>query len=138
VSTVPQEGRPDASGTPAPRNGLGLSALILGVIAILTCWIVIGGLFGLIAIVLGVLGASRARRGRATNRGVAIAGIVTGALGLVVAIVIVVIGGTAFFSLGGSQAVDCVNQANGDQAKIQQCAQQVQQQVQQQGGGSGY
>ncbi|TCK24414.1 DUF4190 domain-containing protein [Pseudonocardia endophytica] len=139
MSTVPQEGRPDAAGAPAPRNGLGLSALILGIIAILTCWLVIGGLFGLIAIVLGVLGAGRARRGRATNRGVAITGIVTGALGLVVAIVIVVIGGTAFFSFGGGQAVDCVNQAGGDQAKIQQCAQQMQQQIQQQGGsGSGY
>jgi hypothetical protein len=116
---------------------MGLAALILGIVAILTCWFVLGGLFGLLAIVLGVLGASRARRGRATNRGVAVAGIVTGAIGLVVAIVILVIGGTAFVSLGGGNLVDCVSQANGDQAKIQQCGQQFGQQVQQQDGGSG-
>jgi len=123
VSTVPQHGHPDAAGAPAPRNGMGLAALILGIVAILTCWF--------------VLGASRARRGRATNRGVAVAGIVTGAIGLVVAIVILVIGGTAFVSLGGGNLVDCVSQANGDQAKIQQCGQQFGRQVQQQDGGSG-
>jgi hypothetical protein len=143
VSTVPQHGHPDATGAPAPapRNGLGLSALILGVIAILTCWIVIGGLFGLLAIVLGVLGAGRARRGRATNRGVAITGIVTGAVGLVLSIVIVVTAGTLFVSFGGGQVVDCVQQSGGDQAKLQECSRQVQQQLQQQGqqgGGSGY
>lgn len=143
MSTVPQHGQSDATGAPPPRprNGLGLAALILGIVAVLTCLFVIGGVFGLLAIVLGVLGAGRARRGRATNRGVAIAGIVTGAVGLVVAIVIVVIGGTAFFSLGGGNLVDCVQQAGGDQAKLQQCSQQVQDQIQQQGqqgGGSGY
>jgi membrane-bound ClpP family serine protease len=137
VSTVPQQGHPDATGGPAPRNGMGLAALILGVIAILTCWIVIGGVFGLLAIVLGVLGASRARRGRATNRGVAITGIVTGAIGLVLAIVILVTAGTLFVSFGGQQAVDCVQQAGGDQTKLQQCGQQIQDQVQG-GGGSGY
>lgn len=137
MSTVPQHGHPDATGAPAPapRNGLGLAALILGVIAILTCWVVIGGVFGLLAIVLGVLGAGRARRGRATNRGVAITGIVTGAIGLVLSIVIVVTAGTLFVTFGGGQVVDCVQQAAGDPAKIQQCGQQVQEQVQ--GGGSG-
>ncbi|MDQ4118844.1 MAG: DUF4190 domain-containing protein, partial [Actinomycetota bacterium] len=100
MSTVPQHGQPGAP-APAPRNGLGVAALILGVIAILTCWIVIGGVFGLLAIVLGVLGAGRARRGRATNRGVSIAGVVTGAIGLVLSIVIVVTAGTLFVSFGG-------------------------------------
>ena len=137
MSTVPQHGHPDAAGAPAPRNGMGLAALILGIVAILTCWFVLGGLFGLLAIVLGVLAAGRARRGRATNRGVAVSGIVTGAIGLVLSIVIVVTAGTLFVSFGGGQVVDCVQQAGGDQAKLQQCTQQVQDQLRQQGGGTG-
>jgi hypothetical protein len=136
VSTVPQQGHPDATGGPAPRNGLGLAALILGIIAILTCWIVIGGVFGLLAIILGALGAGRARRGRATNRGVAITGIVTGAVGLLLTVVIVVTAGTLFVSFGGGKAIDCVQQAAGDPAKLQPCTQQFGDQVQQQGGGS--
>ena len=134
MSTVPQQDRPDAADGRAPRNGLGIAALVLGIIAILTCVFLLGGLLGLVAIVLGVLGASRARRGRATNRGTAIAGVVTGAIGLILTIVIYAAFGALFFSFGGTQAVDCFGQANGDQAKIAQCGQQLTDQVQQQTG----
>ena len=72
---------------------MGTAALVLGIIALVTCWTVIGGVvLGAVAIGLGIGGRGRANRGEATNGGAATAGIVTGALGLVLAIVLVVAG----------------------------------------------
>ncbi len=53
-------GAPDAHGypPPPPRNGVGIAALVLGIVAFLSSWTVIGGiLFGLLAIILGSSGA---------------------------------------------------------------------------------
>jgi hypothetical protein len=104
-------------GRPAPKNGLGIAALILGVLAILSGWFLIGGLFGIVAIILGIIGSRRAKRGEATNRGMAITGIVLGVLGVLSAIVVFAIG--AFFT---SKALDCQTYiTNGDDAGYQQC-----------------
>ncbi len=48
------------------------------------------------------IGRSRAKKGQATNGGVALAGIITGAIGLVLSIVLVVAGAALFFGSGGS------------------------------------
>ena len=69
-----------------PRNGLGVTALVLGIIALLFCWTVIAGVLGLVGLVLGIIGMGRAKRGQATNRGVALAGTILSALALVAAI----------------------------------------------------
>lgn len=68
----------------APRNGVGTAALVLGVIGVLTAVFMIGGLLGLVAIVLGMVGIGRAKRGEATNRGSAMAGVVLGLLALAI------------------------------------------------------
>jgi len=105
-----------------PRNGIGITALVLGIVAIVASITVIGGiLLGIIAIVLGFIGRSRAKKGQATNGGVAMAGIITGALGLVLSIVLVVAGAALFFGNGGSDLVNCINNAHGDQTAINQC-----------------
>jgi hypothetical protein len=101
-----------------PRNGMGIAALVFGILAILFCWSAVGGIvFGILAIILGAMGAGRARRGVATNRGVAIAGIITGVLGLIVGVVFAVIFAIAgfFFTSHGGQAAfeqvrECVQQ----------------------------
>lgn len=112
------------------RNGVGIAALIFGILAILTSITVVGGvLLGIVAIVLGFIGRSRFKKREATNGGVALAGIITGALGLVLSIVLVVAGAALFFGSGGSDLVNCVNSAKGDQARIQQCNNQFQQGV---------
>lgn len=144
---------PYASPTPAggwsgappaqPRNGLGVAALVLGILAIVTCFTAVGGvLLGVLAVIFGVVGVRRAGRGAATNRGVALAGTITGALGLIlgaVFVVLFVVAGNFFFSVGGGDYVSCLQRANGDQTAIGQCAQQFQQQVnQRQGTGGGY
>ncbi|PWJ51211.1 protein of unknown function [Quadrisphaera granulorum] len=102
---------------PAPKNGIGIAALVLGILALLSGFFVIGGLFGLVAIVLGFIGTRRAKRGEATNRGMAITGIVLGALGVVGAVIAI-----AFFGYIGSQAANCNDYlANNDEVGYQQC-----------------
>ncbi|MET8473323.1 DUF4190 domain-containing protein [Streptomyces sp. NPDC006422] len=72
------------------RNGLGTAALILGVIGAvsglipLLFWL--AGILGVIALILGLTGRGRAKRGEATNKGVALAGTILGlaAMGLAV------------------------------------------------------
>jgi hypothetical protein len=96
-----------------PRNGLGTAALVLGILGLITSIFLIGGLFGLIAIVLGFLALGRVRRHEATNRGASIAGIVLGVLSLIVPIILVV-AGASFYSSHKSdlqQLQDCLKKA---------------------------
>src|SRR5687767_11476175 len=73
-------------GMPPPpagnRNGLGTVSLVLGILSLVTWFLFVGGLFGIIAVVLGFLGRGKAKRGEASNGGMALAGIITGALGI--------------------------------------------------------
>jgi uncharacterized membrane protein len=94
---------------------------VLGLLALLSSWTVVGGIvFGLLAIVLGVIGRGRAKRGEANNGGLALAGIILGALGLLISIGII----AGIASLLGSDTVqdlqDCIDRAATD-AEVQQC-----------------
>jgi hypothetical protein len=83
-------------------NGLAVAALVVGIIAVVTSFCVIGALAGIIAVVLGVLGLQRARREPGEpQKGLAIAGIVTGAVAVVVAALAV-----SFFVFAGGVEVD--------------------------------
>jgi membrane-bound ClpP family serine protease len=85
-----------------PRNGMGVAALVLGVLALVLAILVIffplAGLLGLIALILGAIGMSRASRGEATNRGQALAGLITGLIALVIAIALTAGVGSFFTS----------------------------------------
>ena len=62
--------------TAAPRNGMGTTALVLGIVGLLTSWSVVGGLlFGLGAVACGVIGRNRVKEGLADNAVVAGAGV---------------------------------------------------------------
>jgi hypothetical protein len=62
---------------------MGLASMIVGIVSIpLACLCGLGLLGGIVAIVLGFLGKGKADRGEATNRGQALAGIITGAVAL--------------------------------------------------------
>ncbi|WP_329198733.1 MULTISPECIES: DUF4190 domain-containing protein [unclassified Streptomyces] len=68
-----------------PSNGFGIAALVLGILAIVACPTMIGSvMFGITAVVFGALGRGKARRGEATNGGVALAGLICGAVGIVI------------------------------------------------------
>ncbi|KIF07506.1 hypothetical protein PL81_01555, partial [Streptomyces sp. RSD-27] len=73
-----------------PSNGFGITALVLGILAVAGC---ITSFFaialGIAAVVFGVLGRGKANRGEATNGGVALAGIILGGIGIVLGAVLV-------------------------------------------------
>ncbi|GAB7033054.1 DUF4190 domain-containing protein [Streptomyces sp. NPDC021749] len=90
--------QPAPQGHAAPqqaRNGLGIAALILGIIGALSgipmilFWL--AGPLGILALIFGLVGMSRAKKGQATNKGVAITGTILGALALILAVVGVIV-----------------------------------------------
>lgn len=71
---------PGGMGAP-PRNGMGVAALVLGILSLFSyCF---GPILGILAVIFGGLGISRANQGSATNKGMATAGLVMGIVGLV-------------------------------------------------------
>jgi hypothetical protein len=78
----------------APRNGLGIAALILGIIGvvvgIIPFFFWVAGILGVIGLILGFVGRGRARRGEATNGTMALWGIITSAVAVVVSIAILI------------------------------------------------
>ena len=114
----------------APKNGLGIAALIVAIVALFS---VVGGLvLGVVAIILGVLGLQRARRGEATNGGIAIAGIVLGILSIIEALVVIALSVWAFNEVGGTDYMDCLSKARSDQDAVQRCVDQFQDRVENQ------
>lgn len=70
---------------PAPANGMGITALVLGIVAVAGfCLYGLGIILGVLALIFGFIGRARARRGEANNGGMALAGIILGAVGVVV------------------------------------------------------
>ena len=64
----------------AKRNAVALWAMVLGIAAFLLSFVVVGGLLGLLACVLGIVGVIKPGR-----KGLAITGLVTGVFSLPVA-----------------------------------------------------
>ncbi|MDF3336042.1 DUF4190 domain-containing protein [Mycobacterium sp. 134] len=117
-----------------PANGLGIAALVIAIFALLLTWSVIGGLiFGVTAVILGFLGQGRSRRGEATNGGVAVSGIVLGAIACVLSLVFIGIwvhfGERWFNDVGGHDYVECLQRAGDDTAAQQQCEQEFERRV---------
>jgi len=126
----PPPPQPYAGYTPppaAPKNGLGVAALIVAIIALFS---VFGGVvLGVVAVILGFLGWQRARRGEATNGGIAIAGIVLGILSIIEAIVVIVLSFWVFNEVGGTSYMDCLSKAGSDQTEVQRCVDRFQNSV---------
>ncbi|MGK4579017.1 DUF4190 domain-containing protein [Kitasatospora sp. HPMI-4] len=74
---------------PAGNNGLAVAAMVLGIIGLITSMVFIGGLLGVIGLILGIVALAKARRVGA-GRGMAIAGVVTSSIAIVVSILLVV------------------------------------------------
>jgi hypothetical protein len=118
--------------TPPPQNGLGVAALVLGILALLSSFTVFGGIgLGIIAVILGIVGRGRVQRGQANNRGVATSGIVLGALGVVASVVFIAAGVAIFSWFGGNDLVNCLNKAGNDVQAQQQCQDQFDKHVDQ-------
>jgi amino acid transporter len=110
-----------------PKNGLGISALVTAIIGLVFCWTVVGGVvLGVLAAILGIVGYGRAKRGQATNTGVAIAGIVLGALAVIVSLAFIPIWMGVFSEVGGTDYMDCVAHAGSDPKAVEGCVNQLQ------------
>jgi uncharacterized protein DUF4190 len=78
--------------TATAGNSFAVAALVLGILAIVLSWTVwLGVLLGILAIIFGVLGISRANNEGAPNKGMAVAGLVTGIIGLIFSILLVLV-----------------------------------------------
>jgi heme/copper-type cytochrome/quinol oxidase subunit 2 len=109
---------------------LGIAALVVAIVALLS---VVGGVvLGVVAIILGFIGYGRAKRGQATNGGVAVAGIVLGLLSIIEAIAVIALAVWGFNEAGGTDYVDCLSKAGSDEQAIQQCAEQFRDRVENQ------
>ncbi|MEU9579815.1 DUF4190 domain-containing protein [Streptomyces chilikensis] len=106
---------------PQPKNGLAIPALVLGILAVVFFWTVIGGiLLGVLALVFGILGMRRARRGGAPHGKLAIAGAVLGGVGLIASLVLVAVGASIVGSDEFKNLQECVGQAK-TQAELDRC-----------------
>ncbi|WP_328479454.1 DUF4190 domain-containing protein [Streptomyces sp. NBC_00377] len=74
-------------GGPVESNGMGVAALVLGIAsAVLFCMWPLAIIAGILGVVFGSVGRGKARRGEASNAGQALAGIICGAVGIVLGI----------------------------------------------------
>ncbi|MET7326152.1 DUF4190 domain-containing protein [Streptomyces sp. NPDC005549] len=103
-------------------NGMAIAALVLGILAVVLFWTVIGGVvLGILALVFGIIGARRARGGRAPRRTMSIFGAVLGVLGVIGSVVILAIGASILNSDEFKDFDDCVRHAD-TQSERDACA----------------
>jgi hypothetical protein len=70
---------------------MGTAGLVLGIIAVvLFCAWPLAIVLGVLAVIFGLIGRAKARRGEATNPGQALAGVICGAVGVVLAVALIV------------------------------------------------
>lgn len=103
----PPPGQPQGYGRPAARNGLAITSLVLGILALATSWLSLPGIIlGILALIFGGIALARARSDRVSNKGMAIAGLATGIVGLAI--------GTVLLIVGFRIAADCQDQYGAD------------------------
>jgi hypothetical protein len=103
-SATEQEPRAPRTAAPIPTrpvaNGTAIAALVVGLLSATFGFLVAPALaaiiFGVIAIVLGVKGLNIAKATGGTHKGLAISGLVSGALGLLLGIAVIAGGFTLF------------------------------------------
>ncbi|GAA2802735.1 DUF4190 domain-containing protein [Mycolicibacterium pallens] len=113
-----------------PRNGLGVTALVIAIVALLSSFSVVGGIIlGIVAVIIGFAGRSRVKRGEANNGGVALAGIILGFLAIIVGLAFIAVWVGVFKEVGATDYIDCLQKAGQDQQQVQQCADEFKQSV---------
>ncbi|MGM0356933.1 DUF4190 domain-containing protein [Streptomyces sp. ECR3] len=115
--------RQDGRAAPgARRNGFGIAALVLGLVGAALFWTVVGGIvLGLLALVFGVLGHRRSKRGLATNGVMSLVGAVIGTLALLASSLLLALGVAVFKSDDFKTYQDCLQHAD-TKSDRQQCA----------------
>lgn len=90
-SAAGQSSGPDQAPASKPSNGLGVASLVVGLVALLTSFTVVGGLaLGVLAALLGMIARAQVRHGQASNGDVAMTGVVLGALAFLASTIIAI------------------------------------------------
>lgn len=79
--SYPMEGQVSSPPVKRRTNGFAVASLVIGIL-----WV--GGLGSILALVLGIMGLKQVNRSGQSGKGLAIAGIVLGSLGILTAIVV--------------------------------------------------
>lgn len=86
----PYGGQPGFGGQPAGTSVLAIIGLVTGILGLIPClWGCF--VFSIAAVVLGVLGQNEVKQGKKTGKGLALAAIITGAIGIALSILVVVL-----------------------------------------------
>jgi hypothetical protein len=73
------------------RNGVGYTALGLGILALITSPLLVGLLFGSLSITLGLAGLDAVEDDRATNRKATIAAVILGVIASIIGVIALVV-----------------------------------------------
>ncbi|WP_103353542.1 MmpS family transport accessory protein [Amycolatopsis sp. CA-128772] len=103
-----------------PRNGLGTAGFVLGLVGLVVSPIPLAGVvawpLAVLGLILSAVGLARVRSGKATNKGLTIAGVVVSLLALVVSVLWAVVIGKAISDVNeqATQHHTIVYQVSGD------------------------
>ncbi len=112
-------------------KGMAVASLVLGILGILTSFFLLGGLLGLVALILGFVALGKIKKGEADGRGMAIGGIITGAIALLLTVLIVATVGAFFADKKDelSNLSDCLNNAQGNAQAERACQDEFSRQI---------
>lgn len=111
-----------------PKNGMGVAALVVAIIALISSVSVVGGIvLGIVAVILGFIGRGRVKSGEANNGGVATAGIILGVISIIAGLAFIAIWVGLFKDVGAGGYLDCLQRAGQDRAAVQQCSDEFRQ-----------
>lgn len=113
--------------------GMGIAALLLGILALVLFWIpIVGIILGVIALIMGLVARGRAKRINGTGRGMGVAGAI---LGLIAAVLCGLVSFGIFTLFQNTNYDECLREAGTDQSAIEQCMQDFADEVGGQDGG---
>ena len=128
--------QPYAGYTPpptSPRNGLGVAALVIAIVGLVSSFTVAGGIIlGIVAVVIGFAARGRVKRGEANNGGVALAGVILGFVAIIIGLVFIVIYVYAFKDTGVGDYFDYLSKAGSDKTAQRLCESDFRQSVENQ------
>jgi hypothetical protein len=93
-SYAPPPGYGGWPGMPAqPQNGMGIAAMVLGILSccLFCLYGVVSVVLGILAVVFGIKGRKRVEQGLADNHGQAQAGLITGIIGIILGVAVLVL-----------------------------------------------
>lgn len=100
--------------------GMGLAALICGIGSLVLCWLVLPGLAGIVAIILGIVAIKKLGKTPGAGKAMPIIGIIVGAVGVIVSVIFLIF--YAFsFSIANEAAKECGGFSNATSSSYDQC-----------------